>query len=197
MDYRKFNRKAAIACLVVITASAIAVIMIGVQSAPSAPKELAQSTSDYMVMRVYSTDGKILGEALRPEAGDIELYQYEHTTYHTINYIPGAGASSVTHTPVTVVKLWDKASVNLTRLFMRGAYIPSVQILFYRAGAIDTLYYNVTLMNVRIVSILISSDVDTTFEMVSFDYQSIYWIDELHNIWYGIDRNGIELSPPL
>ncbi len=196
MILKSLNRKHIVGIIGIVIIISVSIAAVSFQSGSTTPTEITQSSTDYIVMRVYSTRGKIEGNASRPVQGDIEIYQYSHNAFVSGIVSGGMGASSIQHTPVTVVKLWDEASIPLWDIFRLGEHIPDVQVLFYQAGITDTLYFNVTLQDVQIVSMLTDSDAELTFEQVAFYYSRIYWIDELEGTWSGANVDGSVVPPP-
>ncbi len=167
-----FRNKRIITVLVglVITSSTL-LLAINVQSLPSNTQNFGDIEKIYLDLR----DGGIEGTST--DAGHeylIDIYQYSHNIYASKSSAQGAG--TVSHTPLTVVKLVDEASVRIWETLTIGLVYPRVQVLFYNTGGI-TPYFNITLTSAQVISILSDADTSTHFEMISFIYGTIYWTD--------------------
>lgn len=156
-----------------ITSSTL-LLAINVQSLPSGTQNFDGIDKMYMILPFSG------GSTDAGHVGQVDIYQYSHNIYASKSSAQGAG--TVSHTPLTVVKLVDEASVKLWESLTIGSVLPSVQLLFYGGIGSDP-YFNITLASAQVVSILSDADTTTHFEMVSFIYGTIYWTDREGATW--------------
>ena len=162
------NRKLYTGILGLVITSSLLFLAISVESVPLSTQSI---TTESIYMYVEAASGEIQGDSTTSGLeGYIEIYQFSHNMYATPN--PGA-ATTVSHTPLTVVKLIDKASVPLWKALSIGEVLLYVELLFFDTGAVK--YLEIKLESVIIVSILTDADIGNHYEMVSFAYQKIIW----------------------
>jgi len=160
----------------VITSSAL-FIGINVQSLPLVTHDVVSTESIYMILQ--SVSGPIVGSSTDAgHEGQIDIFQYSHNLYAPLS--SSHGATTVSHTPLAVVKMIDRASVPLWNLISIGEVLPRIQLLFYDVGSI--FYFNITLTSVQVISMLSDADIGTHYEIVSFIYGTIYWTDVINDI---------------
>jgi len=160
----------------VITISTL-FLAINVQSLTLSTQNFDSTEAMYMIIEAAS--GPINGgNTNASHEGQVDIYQYSHNLYSSSS--SAHGAATVSHTPLTVVKMIDKASVYLWEALSIGLVIPRVQLLFYSTG--DVFYFNITLTSAQVVSILSDAEIGLHFEMVSFIYGTIYWTDEINQL---------------
>ena len=170
------NKKIITTLFGLIITSSVLFLGINVQSLPLNTQDIS-TESIYMILQTAS--GPIVGSSTDAgHEGQIDIYQYSHNLYAPLS--SSHGATSVSHTPLTVVKMVDRASVLLWNLISIGEVLPKVQLLFYDVGSI--FYFNITLTSVQVVSMLSDADIGTHYEMVSFIYGTIYWTDVINDI---------------
>ena len=160
----------------VITISTL-FLAINVQSLTLSTQNFDSTEAMYMIIEAAS--GPINGGSTDTgHEGQVDIYQYSHNLYSSSS--SAHGAATVSHTPLTVVKMIDKASVYLWEALSIGSVIPRVQLLFY--STLDGCYFNITLTSAQVVSILSDAEIGLHFEMVSFIYGTIYWTDEINQL---------------
>ena len=162
----------------VITISTL-FLAINVQSLTLSTQNFDSTEAMYMIIEAAS--GPINGgNTNASHEGQVDIYQYSHNLYSSSS--SAHGAATVSHTPLTVVKMIDKASVYLWEALSIGLVIPRVQLLFYSNSTGDGFYFNITLTSAQVVSILSDAEIGLHFEMVSFIYGTIYWTDEINDV---------------
>ena len=177
--YLRNKRIIAVLFGLVITSSTL-FLAINVQSFPSSTQKYASTEAIYMIVQTGSSP--IAGGSTDAgHEGQIDIFQYSHNLYAPAS--SAQGATAVSHTPLTVVKLFDEASVMLWNILATGEVLVHVKLLFYcTISDVKVLYYNITITSAQIVSILSDADIGTHYEMVSFIYGKIYWTDEISHI---------------
>ena len=158
-----------------VITSSLLFLAINVKSVPLSTQSI---TTEAIYMYVEAASGQIQGDSTATgHEGLIEIYQFSHNMYSTPN--PGA-ATTIFHTPLTVVKLIDKASVPLWKALSIGEALLYVELFFYSTG--DVLYFEIKLESAIVVSILSDADIGNHYEMVSFVYGTIFWTDRINDI---------------
>lgn len=170
------NKRIITVLIGLVLTSTTLLLAINVQSLPLSTQKYAGTEAIYMFV-----DSIVGGSTDAGHEGLIDIYQYSHNLYTPVSSAQGAAAMS--HTPLTVVKLFDEASVMLYNMLATGQNIVKVRLLFYTTiEAVEELYFNITMTSAQIVSILSDADIGNHYEMVSFIYGTIYWTDEINNI---------------
>ena len=89
----------------------------------------------------------------------------------------GGGAGKPEFAPIKIIKLLDKASVDLRYYLATGRHIPNVKIEFWTAGEDAKIIYKIELQDVLIgeVSTTWANGSDRPQELVAFYFLKIKW----------------------
>ena len=147
----------------------------------------------YMTMEGM-TQGVIEGPCMLSGREDAMLvYKYSHELDVPFDSKSGLPTAKRTHSPVTVTKVFDKASPKLYLALNNGERFKYVEFEFYRLSADGTEehYFTIRLEDAVIISIkpYVLSEADSSIEILnghmeelSFTYKKIIWTYELEGI---------------
>ncbi|MGQ0603574.1 MAG: Hcp family type VI secretion system effector [Anaerolineales bacterium] len=126
-----------------------------------------------MAENIFITVDGIPGEVTRKgHEGKIAGLAYDYEVMANVGSGSGGGAGKPTQSPVTIVKLLDKATPKLFESLVKGKHIKFVLLEFERATAKgkNEIYLVIRLDDVLIVNIHQSTDADEPgeFEEVAF-----------------------------
>lgn len=115
-----------------------------------------------------------------------DIFAIEHKIFQPFDPSTGQASGVRVHTPLTVVKVIDKATPGFHKALVTGENLPTVILRWYRndpLSAEEVEYYTITLKNARVVSMepfmpmsfLPENESFRHMEKVIFVYEEIEW----------------------